>query len=135
LAVFRTVSSSIRTKLQEASMTESNELERMQRKFAASWYNRFFPQFVISLCRSYTNAFDYLKLCILPESRRHLKALLLLIFTFVPNCILRLWIFLFFSFVLGIWKSFMCFIWTHKIFLLLEANLSLVLFVETLMYK
>ena len=95
-------------------MTESNELERIQRKFATPWYNRFFPQLIISVFRSYTNAFDYLKLCTLPESRRHLKALLLLIFTFVPNCILRLWILLFFSFVFGIWKSCMCFIWMHK---------------------
>jgi hypothetical protein len=116
LAVFRTISSSIRTKLQAASMTESNELERIQTKFAAPWYSRFFPQFIISVCRSYTNAFDYLKLCTLPESRRHLKALLLLIFTFVPNFILRLWILLFFCFVLEIWKNFMCFIWTHNNF-------------------
>lgn len=116
LAVYCTVFSSVGTKLQAASMTESNELERIQRKFAAPLYNRFFPQFVISVCRSYTNTFDYLKLCTLPESRRHLKALIMLIFTFVPNCILRLWILLFFSFVLRIWKSFMCFIWTHKNF-------------------
>jgi hypothetical protein len=61
LAVLRTVSSAIRSKLQAASVTESNELERIQKKFAAPWYNRSFPHFIISVCRSYTNAFDYLK--------------------------------------------------------------------------
>jgi hypothetical protein len=63
---------------------------------------------------SYTDAFGYLKLCTLSLRKRYLKALLLLIFTFVPNCVLHLWILLFFSFVLGIWKWVMCFISTQK---------------------
>jgi hypothetical protein len=115
-------------------MTESNELESIQSKFAAPRYNRCFSQFIISVCSSYTNALNYLKLCTLPESWQHLKALLFLIFTFFQIV----------SFAFGYSCSsltcleserVLCVLYGRtKIFLLLEANLFLVVFVEMLIY-
>ena len=53
------------------TVTDSNKLERTQRKLAALCYTSFFPQV---LCR-YANDIDFLKMHTLRESRRHFDEL------------------------------------------------------------
>jgi hypothetical protein len=68
----------VRSKLEYASVvwnsittTDANKLERMQQKFAALCYYRFFPH----VHYGYANALEYLKLHTLRKRRYHLDAL------------------------------------------------------------